>query len=115
MNAEIKFRTQLSGYNKEDVNNYIKENDIKYSAKLDEANKTIISLQDELNTIKTEYEFLLKSAVAEKSQAVDELNDLREKYESSQNDFKAQSDVIISMTDDLMAEKSQNEALRGKI
>ena len=115
MNAEIKFRTQFSGYNKEDVNNYIKENDIKYSAKLDEVNKTIVSLQEELSALKTQYEFMLKSAVAEKTQAVDELNDLREKYESSQNDYKAQSDVIISMTDDLMAERSQNEALRGKI
>ena len=34
MNGEIKFRTGLGGYNKDDVNKYIKDTDIKFSTQI---------------------------------------------------------------------------------
>ena len=36
MNGEIKFRTGLGGYNKDDVNKYIKDTDIKFSTQIDD-------------------------------------------------------------------------------
>lgn len=48
-----KFRNAVGGYNKEDVNNYIKETDIQYSSRLEE-------LQNTLNALEAEKHALLK-------------------------------------------------------
>lgn len=122
MNTEIRFRTQIGGYNKDDVNKYIKENDLKYSAQLDEINNTVTSLQSELGEISAEHEKELDSlreglasAEEEKSRSVRELAEIREKYDCLKRDFEAQSGVINSMTDDLAAEIEKNSVSAKKI
>lgn len=122
MNTEIKFRTQISGYNKEDVNRYIKENDIKYSAQLNEINDTVTSLQNELSGIiashTKELDGLnerLVTAESEKVRAESELSEIRGKYDSVRLDFEAQSGVISSLTDKLTAERETIEQLTEKI
>jgi len=58
----IKFRNALSGYNKDDVNAYIKEIDMQYSDKLAELQNQIASMQSEIDTLHTEQETLLTDA-----------------------------------------------------
>lgn len=41
MNSDITFRSSLGGYNKEDVNRYIKDTDIKYSTRIEAVSYTI--------------------------------------------------------------------------
>ena len=122
MNTEIRFRTQIGGYNKDDVNKFIKENDLQYSAQLDEINNTVKSLQSELSEIGSKYEkeldalrANLTAAEEQNSRSTNELAEIREKYDSLKLDFGAQSDVITSMSDDLIAEREKNAGSADKI
>lgn len=76
----VSFRGSLNGYNKEDVNKYIEEINIKFSETESEYKKIIVSQKkqlDELNMI-----------IAETKVKNDEASALREKYNSLQNEFE---------------------------
>ena len=49
MDGARRFRSQLGGYNKDDVNEYIKETDLKYTAEAE-------SLREEIGTLREEIE-----------------------------------------------------------
>lgn len=69
------FRSQLGGFNRDDVNNYIKETDMKYSAELE-------SLRAEINLTKSSYETKITALTEGNAHLITELNETKEKLES---------------------------------
>jgi len=90
-----KFRTQIGGYNKEDVNKYIKECDLKNADKLEQLNKTISSLQEELS-----------SAIVTKKIAVDNHDSLLKQKNEIENELSQKNTIIDDLTFSLQ-EKSK--------
>ena len=45
------FRTQMGGFNKDDVNNYIKDTDLKHSLEIEKLTEKIAKLEAEIATV----------------------------------------------------------------
>ena len=58
MQSEERFRNALGGYNKEDVNRYIKETDLANAARLDTLQKQMDELSENLDKARRENEEL---------------------------------------------------------
>ncbi len=103
MSTTKQFRTQIGGYNKEDVNRYIKESDIKTSEKIEELNHTIAQLREQLLTANEEKNNALKSH----DDLVCKINDLEKCAEEKNAE-------ITSLRDTLNAEKESCETLKSQ-
>lgn len=119
----MKFRNALSGYNKDDVNAYIKEIDIQHSEKLTELQELIAALQSEKDTLLGEKESLQKEieiskenlqASAEKLSETDRLlaerNARVEEQDLSIKDLQKRLDVYRAQTE---AQNTVIEKLRA--
>ena len=64
MQSEERFRNALGGYNKEDVNRYIKETDLANAARLDTLQKQMDELSENLDKARRENEELVRAFLA---------------------------------------------------
>ena len=124
MNGEIKFRTGLGGYNKDDVNKYIKDTDIKFSTQIEDLEKAIDDLKAELEAKKAEIEETQKSAEESISQIRTELEykttaleDISSDYARAIQELEEKKNTNAALNDELGAEKDKNSGkalCRGK-
>ncbi len=127
-NGTKTFRSALGGYNRDDVNGYIKETDLKHAAELEE-------LQKALNTTKEEaagYAAAVQSAIAERDAAKErahadmiaaaeltkakdgEIAELTKRFNLLKAETEAQTNVINSLREEKSALSAQIEESKTK-
>ena len=93
------FRSALGGYNKEDVNQFIKETDLAFSAKEQDWNQKLAALEEELNSLNA-----IKASLEE------ELNAVREKHNADLQKLEAQKAEMEDMQKHIAIYKEQADA-----
>ena len=110
MDGARRFRTQFSGYNKDDVNDYIKETDLKYASALEAAEAERESLKKEVeearekadayDALKAEFDALTANAESlaatlarlrtEKEEAEGRISDLESRASQSDKEIRTE-------------------------
>ncbi len=101
---EIKFRGVLGGFRKSDVNNYIKETDLRHSSELEAVGEKLKKAEEELATEKA------KNAELEKEKAELELR--KSEYEDENNEFQ---NNIVELQDEVDSLAKEKEELNKRI
>ena len=83
-NSGTLFRSQIGGFNRDDVNNYIKETDIKYSTQIEGLKADLAKASATISNLKAEKEALLR----EKEEVSGILEEAKRKAEESENSAK---------------------------
>ena len=109
-----KFRSAVGGYNKEDVNTYIKEADLQNVAKQEEMQKAIASLTEERDTLLEEKNTLLRQSEQQATELLtrsEEMETLRKQVE----DLLARTEEQNTALEKLQAEKDSAEKIAADL
>ena len=135
MDGARRFRTQFGGYNKDDVNDYIKETDLKYASALEAAEAERESLKkeaeearekaDAYDALKAEFDALTANAESlaatlarlrtEKEEAEGRISELESRAAQSDEEIRTANADLESLRAELEAAKSGGEALRAEL
>ena len=91
------FRSQIGGFNKEDVNNFIRDTDQKHTAELEELNARIAALTEtnnELSVSNEEISVKLSSAESASAAVSEELRNAQSECERLMNELNEKEGVI---------------------
>ena len=111
-NSGTLFRSQIGGFNRDDVNNYIKETDIKYSTQIEGLKADLAKASATISNLKAEKEALLR----EKEEASGILEEAKRKAEESENSAKeigillSGKDIELGQAKDRIAELEEKVA-----
>ena len=133
MDGARRFRSQLGGYNKDDVNGYIKETDLKHAAEADALREEITALREELEQKEAALQSAAEEAEAARKTAEDRVSELtaaleQEKTVSAEAERRrteqkaaAESELwklrekAEALSSDLLALRGEKDAADGRI
>lgn len=128
-NGRKTFRSAIGGYNREDVNEYIKNSDLKYTAELDTLKKAVEEAKAEAEGFAAAVQTAIAErdgarerahadmvAAAELTKAKDgEIADLTKRFNLLKAESDAQTNVINSLREEKSALSAQSEEYRSAV
>lgn len=113
-NAKTKmFRSQMGGFNRDDVNNYIKETDLKHSEEINALKEKIACLTENVNTLSERYAALEETSnavITEKDEALavilEKENEIAE-TEKKLDFYKGEAEAQINVMNELKIENKR--------
>lgn len=115
---KVKFRQSISGFNREDVNNYISDMTAKHLKETQEDKKTIAQLEEKLKKLENELEECREEYEKEKenaeNQRISDLTALNEKLTAENEKLTAENSELNNKVTEFIKVQEKTEALWEK-